>query len=133
MNRMLLIKLPYWLGVGADALWALAMFFPALFAFLTGNPQFQLEIQVRTIMAMGGTLFTGWTILLIWAVREPVERRFVILLTAFVVFGLFIVALLGFLNGNTVNLWILVKTTVLFILMINSYILAGKTEVGKYE
>lgn len=126
MNRMFLIKLPYWLGVGADALWAIALFFPALFAILMGNPEFQPEIQVRTIMAIGGTVFTGWTILLIWAVREPVERRFIILLTALVVLGLFIVALLGFLNGNTTNLWILVKTTILFILMVNSNILAGR-------
>lgn len=131
MNRMFLIKLPYWLGIGVDALWAIALFFPGLFTFLTGNPKFQTDLQVRIIMAIGGTLLTGWTILLFWAVMEPVERRFVILLTAFpVVFGLFIVALVGFLNGNTANLWILFKTTILFVLMVNSYVLAGKKAIS---
>ena len=78
-------------------------------------------------MGIGGTLMTGWTLLLLWAVREPIERRFVILLTAFpVVFGLFIVALVGYLAGNTFEIWILIKSTVLFIFMINSYILAGR-------
>ena len=70
---------------------------------------------------------TGWTFLLLWAVRKPIERRVVILLTAFpVVFGLFIVALIGFLEGNTFSIWILVKNTILIISMVTSYMLAGK-------
>jgi hypothetical protein len=63
------------------------------------------------------------------AVRKPIERRGVILLTAFpVVFGLLIVALIGFLGGNTSNLWLLIKTTILFIAMVTSYIPAGKMD-----
>jgi hypothetical protein len=78
-------------------------------------------------MGIGGSLMTGWTILLIWAVRKPIERRFVILLTAFpVVFGMFVVSLVGFLEGNSSNLWLLIKTPILFISMVTSYILAGK-------
>ncbi len=78
-------------------------------------------------MAIGGILMIGWTLLLIWALRKPIERRVVILVTAFpVVFGLFIVALIGYMDGNTGNIWILIKTSILFIAMITSYILAGK-------
>ncbi len=131
-KKMFWIKFPYWLGIGADALWAVGLLFPAVFGILIGNPDFNPDLQVRTIMGVGGSLMTGWTFLLLWAVRKPIERRFVILLTAFpVVFGLFITTLIGVLNGNTYTIWLLIKTTILFIFMINSYLLAGKTTKGK--
>ena len=72
---------------------------------------------------------TGWIFLLIWAVKNPIERRAVALLTAFpVVFGIFIVTLFGYLGGNTSNFWLLIKTIILFICMFTSYIFAGKIE-----
>jgi hypothetical protein len=124
---MLLIKGPYWLGVGADALWAVALLFPPVYGIMTGRPSFNPDLQFRLAMGVGGTLMAGWTCLLLWAVRQPIERRFVILLTAFpVVFGLFVVALVGVLKGNTFGIWILVKTSVLFVSMIASYMVAGK-------
>jgi hypothetical protein len=128
-KKLIWIKLAYWLGIGADALWAVALLFPQVFGLITGNPDFIPDFQLRQVMGIGGTLMTGWTFLLIWAVRKPIERRFVILLTAFpVVFGLFIVSLIGYLEGNTANLWLLFKCPILFISMVTSYILAGKTD-----
>ena len=128
-KKMFLIKFPYWLGIAADALWAVALLVPSVLGFLLGNPNFNPDLQIRLIMAIGGSLMTGWTLLLYWAVRKPIERRMVALLTAFpVVFGLFFVALLGYLGGNTSNIWILIKLSLLFILMIISYILASKME-----
>jgi hypothetical protein len=130
MNRSVLqwfaIILPYWLGMAADALWAIALFVPRVFGTLTGNPDFDPDRDFRLTMAIGGVLMAGWTILLSWAVRDPIERRFVILLTAFpVVFGLFAIALIQVLHGNTFQIWILIKTTVLFLSMIASYFVAG--------
>ena len=128
-KELFFIKVAYWLGIGADALWAVGLLFPPVFAILTGSPDFDPDLQVRLIMGIGGSLMAGWTLLLLWAVRRPVERRGVILLTAFpVVFGLFIVALIGYLNGNTTNLWLIIKTIVLFISMVTSYILARKID-----
>ena len=128
-KKMFWIKLPYYLGIVADALWAVALLMPSVFGLLIGNPNFNPELQVRLIMAIGGIIMTGWTLLLIWGVKEPIQRRMIILLTAFpVVFGLFFVALFGFLDGNTSNIWILLKTIILFITMISSYVLAGKFE-----
>lgn len=124
-GKMFLIKLPYWLGIAADALWAVALFSPAVFRQFTGRSGFDPDLEVRLIMGIGGTLMTGWTFLLIWALRDPVGRRAVILLTAFpVVFGMFLVALVGYINGGTFGVWILFKTTVLFVSMVASYILA---------
>jgi len=127
LKRMFWIKFPYYLGIAADALWAVALLIPSVLGILLGNPNFNPDLQSRLIMGIGGSLMTGWTLLLYWAVRKPIERRMVALLTAFpVVFGLFFVALLGYLGGNTSNIWILIKLPLLFILMLISYILAGK-------
>ncbi len=101
---------------------------------LTGNPDFTPDLQVRLIMGIGGSLMTGWTLLLVWALQKPVERRFVILLTAIpVVFGMFIISLIGFLDGNTTNILLIIKTIVLMTSMVSSYILAGKAETAHRE
>jgi hypothetical protein len=126
-KRVFLIKIAYWLGIGADAVWAIGLLFPQVFGILTGSPDFNPDLQVRLIMGIGASLMTGWTFLLLWAVRRPIERRVVILLTAFpVAFGMFIVSLIGVLRGNTFTIWILIKSIILIVSMINSYILAGK-------
>ena len=128
-TRIFLIKLPYWLGIVADALWAVGLLYPPVFGLLTGNPDFNPDIQMQLVMGIGGSLMTGWTLLLVWAVRRPIERRVVILLTALVVLGMFIITLIGVLERETSNIWLLVKTTILMISMVTSYILAGKMEI----
>jgi len=123
-----LIALPYWLGIAADALWAIALFFPVVFGELTGVDGFSPDWQLQTVMALGGVMMAGWTVLLVWAVQRPVERRFVILLTALVVAALFLLALINVLQGNTSEYWILIKCLVLFGAMLTSYSLAGETD-----
>ena len=124
-KNLFLIKIAYWLGIGADIVWAIALLFPKFFGVMTGIPNYNPDIQTRLIMSIGGTMMIGCTLLLLWAVRKPIERRVVILITAFpVVFGLFIVALIGYMEGNAANIWILVKTSILFISMVTSYTLA---------
>ncbi len=132
-GRIFFIKVTYWLGIVADALWSVALLFPAGFAILTGKSDFDPDIQVRLIMGMGGSLMIGWTILLIWAVRRPIERRFVILLTYPVVLGMFIVSLVGYLEGCTSSPWILIKTIILMIAMTTSYILSCRVSVQESQ
>ncbi|MFC2161216.1 hypothetical protein ACFLRW_00995 [Acidobacteriota bacterium] len=135
MNKqrmMFLIKFPYWLGIAADAFWAAVLLFPPIFGLLMGEANFNPELQVKLIMGIGGTLMTGWTVLLLWAVRKPVERRSVILITAFpVVFGMFVIALIGFIGGSLSNLWILIKSSILILTMVTSYVLAGQISKNK--
>lgn len=90
-KNMFLIKFPYWLGIVADALWAVALFSPVVFGMLTGQNNFNPDLQIRLIMGIGGILMTGWTLLLLWAVGQPVERRAVIPITAFLVDSPFMV------------------------------------------
>ena len=130
-KALLLIKITYWMGIIADAVWVAGLLSPRIFGMLTGRPEFNPDLPVRLIMGIGASLMAGWTVLLFWAVRKPIERRDILLITAFpVVFGLFIVALVSLLAGNTSYLWIMVKTVILFIAMIASYILARKIAKG---
>lgn len=39
-------------------------------------------------MGYGASLMLGWTVLLTWAYRRPLERRFVAALTVLVIYGL---------------------------------------------
>ena len=122
-----LIRFPYWLGIIADALWAIALLFPPVYGLLIGNSDFIPDLQYRLTMSIGGILMAGWTLLLLWGVQNPIERRFVILLTAFpVVFGLFCVSLIAYHSGNPASLWIVIKTAFLFVTMVISYFLASK-------
>jgi len=126
--KLWLIKFPYWLGIAADALWAAALLFPPVFGVLTGVDDLSPDWQMQSVMTIGGILMAGWTVLLLWAVRRPIERRFVILLTAIVVAALFVLALVNVLKGNTNEYWILIKCLVLFVAMLTSYSLAGRMD-----
>ena len=127
VQRLYFVKLAYWLGIGADALWAVALFIPPLFGILIGRPDFEPDLQSRSVMWIAGSLMIGWTLLLFWAIRKPVERRVVILLTAIpVVLGMFITSIVDYSNGNTFILWILIKCPILLISMITSYMLSSR-------
>jgi len=128
-NKMFWIKLPYWLGILADAIWAIALFLPSVFGKLTGYADFNPDLQVRLIMGIAGSLMTGWTLLLVWGIINPVKRRVVGLLTAFpVITGLFIVTIIGKSGGNSATIWILLKLLILAALFVTSYSLAKKAD-----
>lgn len=78
-NKIMWLRISYWVGAIADGLATLRMLFP----------KFADGVEYRYAMGLGASLMLGWTILLIWADRKPLERRGVLLLTAFpVVSGL---------------------------------------------
>lgn len=57
-QKIFLIKLVYWLGIGADSLWAVGLLIPQVFGILIGNPEFNPDIQTR-LMGIGGSLMAG--------------------------------------------------------------------------
>lgn len=131
-NKMRLITTTCWIGIVADLLWAIGLFCPSVFIFLTGRSEMNVDLQVRLIMAIGGSLMLGWTFLLFWTVQKPIERRIVLLLTAFpVVFGIFIVTCVSVFSGNSFSIWIAVKTFLIFMALVFSYYLACKLNLEK--
>jgi hypothetical protein len=90
-KKILLLRVCYWIGAVADALSAVIMLSPKLGGSMYGIPDFNPGNDYRYAMGIGASLMIGWTFLLIWADRRPVERRGVLLLTVFpVLFGLII-------------------------------------------
>jgi len=75
-------------GAIADGLAVIPMLFPDMGGFLFGISNFNPGIEYRYAMGVGASLMLGWAFLLIWADRQPAERKGVLLLTVFpVLFG----------------------------------------------
>jgi len=75
----------YLLGAVVDAVVSIPMFSMA-FSGNYGN-------EVSYTLAAGAILMIGWTVLLLWAVHKPMERRGVLLITLVPIAGLFITTL----------------------------------------
>ena len=63
----------------------------------------------RFAMGYAASLMLGWTGLLIWAYRRPIERRFVAALTVFVIYGLALTEVVAVLSGR-LAVWRMVPT-----------------------
>lgn len=121
-TKMRVIKTVLLIGILADALWAVALVYPRLYGILIGIPDFQPDLDFRLAMGIGASLMAGWTVLLAWTLRKPIERRGVMILTvAPVLAGLFIVTICGFIYGGSSNYWILSKLVILAAAMLTSY------------
>ena len=91
MSKKILLRVCYWIGAVADAFTAIIMLSPKLGGSMYGIPDFNPSDEYRYAMGLGASLMIGWTFLLIWADRRPVERRGILLLTVVpVLFGLII-------------------------------------------
>ncbi len=75
------LRLSYWVGAVVDAAAAAQMLHPPLFGLGMGLPGFDPGDDYRYAMGMGASLMLGWTALLIWADRRPMERKGVLPLT----------------------------------------------------
>jgi hypothetical protein len=100
-TQVLLLRVCYWWGIIADALMALLMLSPKLYLrFMNINlePEAGLEYALR----FGAPLMIGWTVLLFWADRRPVERKDILLITAYpVVTGYLILNVYAIMTGLT--------------------------------
>jgi len=89
-NVILWLRISYWTGAVLDLLAGLIMLFPALFALNNQLSGFAPTPAYRYAMGMGAPLMLGWTVLLVWADRKPLERRGILPITLLVIFGLVI-------------------------------------------
>ncbi len=88
MTAIRWLRVSYWAGAIADALAAMAMLVPELGSALYGMRGFEPGDDYRYAMRLGASLMLGWTLLLLWADRKPLERRGVLPITVFVIAGL---------------------------------------------
>lgn len=84
-SQVIWLRVAFWAGAVAGAYVAFTMLFPQP----GGHPDFSSDWGFRYAMAFGAALMVGWTVLLIWADRKPLERRGILVITVFpVIVGL---------------------------------------------
>jgi hypothetical protein len=102
-----LLRLAFLAGAVTDAGALLPMLFPRLANLLWGLRD--VSGNYRFAMGYGASLMLGWTVLLLWAYKRPVERRFVALLTMLVISGLIVTEVLAVRSG-ALEAWRMVPT-----------------------
>lgn len=130
-SKILWLRISYWAGAILDGLVALHMLFPQILATRYNLSNFNPSIEYKTALGIGASLMLGWTFLLIWADRKPVERKGVLLVTIFpALCGLVITEIYAVANGfvrfeNMLSTWMV--QAMLFVLFTYSYLKARKT------
>ena len=98
-NKILFLRVSYWAGAILDLIAFLIMLFPALFALNNGLTNFNPGIDFRYAMGMGAPLMLGWTVLLLWADRQSMERKGILLITLLVVLSEMATEIFGVATG----------------------------------
>jgi hypothetical protein len=97
-HKKTLLRLVFWFGMIADTFEVLRMAVPKLFILSTGtnltdNP------ELRQGLLYGAPVMLGWTLILFWANRKPLERKGVLLSLIPVIIGYIIVQSVGVASG----------------------------------
>ena len=106
-TAIILLRFCYWLGAILDARAAINLtvlhFREMPAGILAQQTSHSLGLQALWASGDASALMWGWTALLIWADRKPLERRSVLLLTAFPVILLLIVQRIQLWRGGWVD------------------------------
>ena len=116
MTPVTWLRTSYWAGAVADAVIGIVMLIPGRMG----------ETEFAYPMGLAAALMFGWTVLLIWADRKPVERKAILLITVFpVITGLLLSGIYAVATGLLPASKILPHSVVgvtLIILMLFSYV-----------
>jgi len=131
----ILLRISYWSGAIFDAIMVVPMLFPKIGGLIFGIDDFNPGNDYRYAMMVGASLMLGWTFLLIWADRKPLERKGILLLTIFpVIIGIVLSSVFAVNVGlikveNMIPTWIL--QFIIFALFSYSYYIASKAQQGQ--
>ncbi len=112
-KKIALLRFCYWTGAVLDALTVIPMLSSQLGGRMFGIANFNPAAEYKYAMGLGATLMLGWTFLLIWADRRPIERKGVLILTVCpVLAGLFLSGIYAVNSGmisavNMIPMWII--------------------------
>lgn len=93
-NKILWLRITFWWGIIADACEVIRMTFPRLFLATTGSA-LTPDTGLRFGLLYGAPVMLGWTLLLFWADRKPLERKGVLLCLIPVVIAYMVVGIVG--------------------------------------
>ncbi|MHA2105663.1 MAG: hypothetical protein ACW981_19730 [Candidatus Hodarchaeales archaeon] len=136
-NKVLVLRVSFWIGAILDGMYAINMSLVWLIDSYSGfDPirliKFTSSLESRYVWGMAAVFMISWTILLVWADRKPVERKSVILLTAFPLISGFLLDTFFAINTNLVT-WedmflIQLVYVCLIVLFTSSYLLTRNLE-----
>lgn len=93
-HKILWLRITFWWGIIADAFEVVRMTFPRLFLATTGST-LPPDTGFRFGLLYGAPVMLGWTLLLFWADRKPLERKGVLLCLIPVVIAYIFVGVVG--------------------------------------
>jgi hypothetical protein len=128
-QAVLWLKVSFMIGAVIDAIALIPMLIPGAAKLFWGFEDFSGMYYFA--MGMGASLMLAWTLLLLWAYRKPVERRYIALFTDIIVLGIATVEIGSFSAGNIQFNKIvvsLVSQVVLLGLFSYSFIVSGKAQ-----
>ena len=109
-RRAQLLRTAFLAAALTDGLALVPMLFPPMARLLWGFED--VSGTYRFAMGYGASLMAAWTVLLVWAYREPIERAFVAALTVLVIYGLVATEIVAVVSG-TLPAWRMTPTWVL--------------------
>jgi hypothetical protein len=82
----------YWMAIVADAIATVLLLWPAAGNAVLQPQPFEPSAMYLYVSRVAGGLMLGWTVLLVWALRQPIARADVLLMTLCPVIALLAVA-----------------------------------------
>ena len=131
MKKLLLIS--YWIGIIADVIATLLLFSPTLADAVFQPLPFERGPMYLYVSRVAGALMLGWTVLLFWAQRKPIERADILLITLFPVVTILAGAAVLVARSNQISVSEMVPLFVLYVVayctFIPSYVWAKRQRV----
>lgn len=111
-KKILFIRFTYWYGAILDFLVFLDMILSIVFEFSITIQNVSTDFSYKYQTGVGASLMLGWTVLLIWADRKPIERKDVLVITSIpVIVGI------TFMNILYTPVWIIsILTLIIFLI-----------------
>jgi hypothetical protein len=82
-RQILLLRVSFWVGAVIDGLVAVQLLLPDFWASFSGLTIYTPSAALNFGLVIASALMWGWTLLLVWADRKPLERKGILLLTVF--------------------------------------------------
>jgi len=126
------LKVSFIIGMITDALALIPMLLPPMAKIFWGFSDFTGIYYFA--MGYGASLMLAWTILLYWAYRKPMERRYVALLTSLIL-ACFVVTEIVAISNNYIQLSKVVPSfvlqAILLIIFNYSFIISRNRKIAK--
>lgn len=112
------LKIAFLTGIITDTLALIPMLYPSMAKLMWGFDKFSSNYFFA--MGYGASLMTGWTLVLIWAYKRPLERRFIAFLTIIVIIGFVVTEIFAIANGS-ININKMIPTWILQIVLLGLF------------